>query len=492
LVWVAAVREQNPPREDNYDRSISVEVVPPSEGLINTTPLPEEVRLRLLAPESSWNALTPSKFRASINLSELEAGFSDVPIELAVSDDSVEVIEQTPAEVTVNLEELVTINMPVEVEVLDAPPLGFISRPPQVEPQDVTVTGPASLIEQANEAVVEIFIRNSKESLQSLQDVLVRDRVGRMIRGLATDPSQVEVVVPIEQRFGYKDASVRVVVDGQVASGYRVSNISVDPPTLTVVGNPSELSEIAGFVETAPINLDQATDSIIRTVPLILPDGVATVSSGSKNDGPEGVEVAVEITPIEDSINIQRAVNQQGIDPDLWWRASPTRADVFLSGPLTQLQTLRGSDVEVIVDLFGLEPGTYKLQPTVFLPDGLQVDTILPDTIEVTIGRKLERPLSQIELDPNYTWRTVPDQVTVNLAGSSEDLQSLRPSEVRVIVDLADLEPGAYRLRPIISYPDGLELDNISPQIVEVAIQMKASLITTPTITPTETSSLLP
>jgi YbbR domain-containing protein len=485
LVWIAAVREQNPPREANYSQSIPIEIIPPTEGLVNTTPLPEAVRLRLLAPESSWTALTPSKFKASIDLSGLDAGFSDVPIEVDVSDDRIEIVERFPSEVTVNLETLETITVPVSVEVLDAPPLGYISRLPEAKPQIVDVTGPASMVGQVHQAVSEIFIRNSKETLQSLRDVIIRGRDGRVIRGLAVDPAQVEVTLPIEQRFGYKDASVRVVVEGQVASGYRVSNISVDPPTLTVVGNPQGLNEIAGFVETTPINLDQATENIIRTVPLSLPDGVATVSSRPQNNGPEGVEVTVEITPIEDSINLQRSINQQGIDPGFWWLASPTQADVFLSGPLPQLQALRGSDVEVIVDLFGLEPGVHKVQPTVFLPEGLQVDTILPDTIEVKIGSKIERPVSQLGLSSNYTWRASPSQVNLNLSGSREQLDSLRPNDVRVILDLADLDPGIHKLRPIISFPEGLELESVSPQIIDAIIQLKVPVTSTPTITAT-------
>jgi YbbR domain-containing protein len=122
---------------------------------------------------------------------------------------------------------------------------------------------------------------------------------------------------------------------------------------------------------------------------LNLPDGVTVVWPQGQNGGASGVEVMVEITAIEDGIILQRPVTQQGIDPDYWWRASPERADVFLSGPIPQLQTLKASDVEVIIDLFGLEPGVHKVQPTVFLPDDFRVDAILPEMIEVTIGSNL-------------------------------------------------------------------------------------------------------
>ena len=36
LVWVAAVREQDPPREDDFVQTIPIEVTPPAENLVNT------------------------------------------------------------------------------------------------------------------------------------------------------------------------------------------------------------------------------------------------------------------------------------------------------------------------------------------------------------------------------------------------------------------------------------------------------------------------
>jgi YbbR domain-containing protein len=156
------------------------------------------------------------------------------------------------------------------------------------------------------------------------------------------------------------------------------------------VGNPRVLSSIPGFIETAEIDLNQAAESIARRVPLNLPDGITVVFPDRENQqGPSGVHVNVEIAAIEDGIILQRPVTQQGIDPEYTWQASPERADVFLSGPIPQLQSLKASDVEVIVDLFGLQPGVYKVKPTVFVPGNFRVDAILPDTIEITIGSNL-------------------------------------------------------------------------------------------------------
>ncbi len=485
LVWVAAVREQNPPRESDYNQPVHIEVVPPPDGLVNTALVPETVRLRLLAPQRSWAALSPSKFKATLDLSNVGTGLSDVPVEVQISDSLVEIIEQAPSVVGVNIEAVKTISMPVEIEVLDSPPLGYVHRLPAADPAVVVISGPASQVNKVERATTEVFIRNSKETIQTVREVIAREENGQMVRQVDIEPPALEITIPIEQRFGYKDVSVRVTVEGQVAPGYRVSNIRVDPPTLTVVGNPKGLAQIAGVVETVPVNLNQATEDIVRTVPLNLPDGVTIVASEEEKSGPEGVQVTVEITPIEDGITLERPITQQGINPDYWWQAMPDRANVFLSGPLTQLQSLRASDVEVLVDLFDLAPGVHVLQPTVFKPEGLRLDAIVPDTIEVTIGRTVQRPITEQGLNPRYTWQASPNNINVLLSEEASRLKSIQPGDIEVTVDLTGLGPGFYKVQPNVSLPDGLAIDSISPNTVNVSIDQKFGVSKRATVTPT-------
>jgi YbbR domain-containing protein len=393
---MAAVREQNPPREADYPQNIPIQVIPPAPGLVTTDRLPESVRLRLLAPESSWSTLTSSKFKATLDLSKLAEGLNEVPIQVGVSDFQVKIVDQTPKAVGVNLQPEQTVVLTVTAVVMDEPPLGYVNRAPTSTPATVAVTGPASLIGQVDKAVSEIFIRNAKETINRPTDVTIRNRDEQVISGLKVEPAKVQITLPIEQRFGYKDVSVSAVISGQPASGYWVSNILVNPPRLTIVGNPQVLGSIPGFVETTPINVSRATADIVQSVPLNLPDGVTVVSSENESGTAGGVQVTVQIAAIESGQTVQRPITQQGIDPNYVWTASPERADVILSGPIPRLQTLPSDDVKVVVDLFGLQPGIHKVRPTVFLPDDLRLEAILPDTVEITISPNPQLTISPI------------------------------------------------------------------------------------------------
>jgi len=385
LVWVAAILEQNPLREADYNRPISIEVVNPALGYTTIDNLPSSVHLRLRAPTDHWQQISPSNFKAVLDLSKLTDGLQEVPIQVAVSNSQIDILEQEPNQVTVNIQAEETITLPIIIDINDDPPLGYISHPPIISSKVVSVTGPTSLINQVDRAWARTSIGGARETTTKTSPVTIRDRMGVFLSGLTITPETVEITLPIEQRFDYKEVSVSVVVDGQITPGYWVNNITVTPSTVTIFGNPHVLDTIPGFVETTPINLTQATDDVIQIVPLNLPDGVTIATPDDETPGVTGVEVTVEIAAIESGKTIQRPIKQQGIRPEFDWSASPQQVDVIISGPIPVLQTLSLDQVEVIIDLFDLEPGTYKVQPQIFLPDGLTVSAVLPNLIEVTI-----------------------------------------------------------------------------------------------------------
>jgi len=393
MVWFVAVREENPPIEDDYREGIILEVENLPPGAIIFGDVPEQVTLSLRAPQSSWDELSPAKFRAWIDLTGLAPGLHDVPVQIEVSDPSVVVVNKRPGSVNVRLESLAENQFPITVQVLDSAPLGYIARSPILDPITATVSGPASIVNQVSQVSADMYLRDAKETVERTIDLSARNLNGEVLRRLTINPPKVHVSVPVEQRFGYRDVSVRVAISGEVAPGYWISNIVVEPSTVTVVGGPSALSNIPGFVETFEVDVRDATDDIGERVALNLPPGVSVVQPENQgNDSASGVLVTVDVSPIEGGQTVQRPVTFQGLRETLTAVARPSQVDVILSGPLPRLQSLTIQDVKVIADLFGLEPGVHKVKPTVVVPEGLRVENVLPDTVEVEIS--IARPLT--------------------------------------------------------------------------------------------------
>ena len=399
MVWFVAMREANPPVEDEYAERIDLEVenVPP--GAIIFSDVPEQVNFRLRAPQSSWEKLSPATFRAWIDLDGLSPGLHDVPVQVEVSDPSVLVIEKRPSSVNVRLESLAEAQFPIRLEVVDAAPLGYVARAPVLEPITATVSGPASVVNQVSQVSAELYLRSAKETIERSVDLSARNLNGDVLKRLTITPPKVYVRVPIEQRFGYRDVSVSVVIRGEVAPGYWISNILVNPSTVTVVGGPSALNNIPGYVETFEVDVSDASDDVSERVALNLPAGVSIVQAEAQgNDNAGAVQVTVDVAAIEGGQTVQRPVTFQGLGETWWAVASPAQVDVILSGPLPRLQSLTAQDVKVIADLFGLEPGMHKVKPTIVVPEGLSVESVLPDTVEVEIG--IVRSLTPIPTRP--------------------------------------------------------------------------------------------
>jgi YbbR domain-containing protein len=392
MVWFVAVHEENPPIEDDYGETINLEVENLPSGTIIFGDVPDRVNLRLRAPQSSWESLSPDKFRAWIDLEGLSPGLHDVPVQIQVSDRSVVVVGMGPSSVNVRLEALAEKEFPISVEVVDSAPLGYIARAPVLDPTTATVSGPSSIVNQVEQVWAEVYLRASKETVERSIDLAARNVNGEVLKRLTITPAKVHVTVPIEQRFGYRDVSVRVAITGEVAPGYWISNILVEPSTVTVVGGPSALNSLPGYVETFEVDVTDATDDISERVALNLPPGVSVVQPDAQSNGNGGVLVTVDVAAIEGGQTVQRPVTFQGLREGWWAMASPSQVDVILSGPLPKLQSLTVRDVKVITDLFALDPGTHKVKPTVVVPEGLRVESVLPDTVEVEVG--VGRPIT--------------------------------------------------------------------------------------------------
>jgi YbbR domain-containing protein len=175
---------------------------------------------------------------------------------------------------------------------------------------------------------------------------------------------------------------VKVITTGEIANGYKLTNITVTPPTVLVFSSdPNLLNDLPGYIETEPISLENAQDDIETYLKLNLPKGISVV-------GDDKALVQVNIAAIESSIRMSLPVEVIGLTPGLTAAVSPTNVDVILSGPVNILNSLNPNSIRIVVDMTGKNIGTYQESPTMpFLPDRVTLDSISPDAVEVTVTK---------------------------------------------------------------------------------------------------------
>lgn len=382
-VWIAAVTAADPDQVHPLASAVPLEIVGQSSNLVLSTDFPRQVNVTLRAPTSVWDKITanPSSVRAILDLSGLSDGEHTVNIQVQVSEQPVRIVSVTPARVALTLGLLDSRTLPVDLTLAGQPAVGYQAGDATLDPVSIVVAGAQSVVEKVAKARISLSLDGIRESIDESLPVEVLDANGEAVTGLSVSPQSVHVTLPVGQQGGYRDLAVKVVVRGQVASGYRLSNISVFPPVVTVYSSdPTVVSALPGVVETQPLDLQNASDDITIRLDLSLPVGVSVV-------GEQTVLIQAGISPIQSSLTMSNeAIQVVGLAAGLNAQVLPETVDVIVSGPLPLLDTLTRQDINVIVDLTGLPVGTHQLRPKVeVLISDVSVESILPSTIEVTI-----------------------------------------------------------------------------------------------------------
>ena len=382
-VWIFAVTQADPTVTQTYPQPLDIEVIGLDPNLTIVNEISEEVNLTVRAPSSIFTQLEndPNLINVTLDLSGLDSGVHTLKPQVNISLSPTEVFRMNPATIFVKLDSIISKEFEIQVNMIGNPAIGFDVETPELSNDTVTISGPESVVNSIDHVVAEVNIVDASEDIQRTVDLAAFDAQGNEVQDLTVTPGSVQVTIPVFQRGGYRTVVVRIVTSGQIASGYRLTNIFSNPPTVTIFSSDPELVEsIPGFVETTPINLNGADDDMEIRVSLNLPEGINVV--GSQN-----VTVMIGIEPIQSSISFSNIpVQIEGLGEGLSAEISPESVDVFLSGPVDLLERLSPSTLVVVLNLADRDPGTYTLAPEVRLEnEEINVDAILPNTIEVTI-----------------------------------------------------------------------------------------------------------
>ncbi len=382
-VWITSVSSADPDEVRTYPRQVNIEIVGLNPGLVIVGTPARQASLVLRAPRSVWNQINSSEgqVRLVVDLAGLAAGEHTLPVQEQIRTQPVRVISITPAELTILLEPVTTRTLPIDVVLSGEVAIGFQAGLPTFEPAEVVLSGPQSAVEMVERVHAIINITGLRENQQSAIELVALDAQGQPVTGISMTPTTATVDLPITQRGGYRDIAIKVNVRGNVASGYRLTNISVFPPVVTVYSsNPNLVNELPGFVETDTLNLNGASQNIEARLNLILPAGVSIIGS-------QTVIVQVGISAIEGSLSLSNLpVKIVGLEQGFQADIAPAEVDIILSGPLPLLDQLTPEDIIITVDLTGLAPGVHQVEPqTELLINDLRMQSINPATIEVTI-----------------------------------------------------------------------------------------------------------
>lgn len=382
-VWISAVTSADPDETRALPSAVPLQIVGQDPGLVLNGDIPTEVEVTLRAPRSIWDMISsgPQIVNAILDLSGLSSGEHTLDLKIQVDARPIQIVSVAPRTITFTLEPLATQSFDIALSLTGEAAIGYQMGDAILDPVEIVVAGAQSQVQKVKRARVSINLNGVRENIDQTLIVEVLDEKGQKVEGITVSPESIHVSLPVSQQGGYRDVAVKVIVTGRVASGYRLTDISVFPPIVTVFAtDPQLVSNLPGVVETQPLDLQNAQEDINTRLALNLPEGISIV-------GEQTVLIQAGVSPIESSVTLAgEKVEIIGLDSRLTAQVLPTSVDVIVSGPLPLLDTLTRQDVRVTVDLTGLGVGTHQIIAIVeILISDVVVESILPNTIEVVL-----------------------------------------------------------------------------------------------------------
>jgi YbbR domain-containing protein len=378
LAWAVAVEEGDPTLEERYSQAIPVTLSNLPEEMMIVGEFDEYVQVTVRTPTSIWNSLEVKDFSATVDLTDLGAGVHQAPVALTLNKHPSRVVLVEPEYVTLELEPEAEQTVPVRMQVEGEPTLGYLMRTATVTPSQVTVSGPSTYVAQVVEAVTQVSVQDASANVEGEYRLQPLDSEGQIVPRVTLALERVHAHIPIELSLFYRPLVVKVALEGQFASGHRITEISVEPPSVTVFGSPSVIAALPGFIETEPISLEGAYADVVAQPALHVPPNVSIVLN-------EQPVVRVSIEPIQSSLTVVITPEIQGLAPGFTFTISPETVEVILSGPLPVLDSLDADDVRVVLDLFDLLVETHQIEPQIVVPEGVTAQSVNPATVQVEI-----------------------------------------------------------------------------------------------------------
>ncbi|UCG23303.1 MAG: hypothetical protein JSW55_14265 [Chloroflexota bacterium] len=390
FIWATAIRADDPVETRTIE--IPVDVIGKATDAEVVNRPPESALITIEGPISALDHTPSSEFRGVIDLTGIPYGEAELEVEVQGEFEQVEIVSIFPEAIEIRLEQIISREIPVELQVRGELPRGHRLGNERVEPESVLVTGSAARVDQLAQSRVIVFIDDAREDITELRRPTFYDVEGNVAStaGLTISPQEVETIVPVVELAGFAEKPISALWTGEPAPGHRLLDVKVEPASIQVTGAPAELDTL--IVQTEPLDINGLTESLTQRVALDLPEGITPI------DLPP-VFVTVEVVPIRTSSVVQSPVEVRGLEEGLEATVEPQELRVFMFGPLPVLESLADDDVRATVDLFGLITGTHVLDPLV---------TVAANEVEVR--------------------STQPAQVTVIITGAITTTNEITPS----------------------------------------------------------------
>lgn len=381
-LWLFVTDRENPREVQTFNSDIAVKFVNVPKDLAVANVSANTVSIHVEATKNELQKLRADDFQATVNLGGFEKGDVTVAVDVEPRRGGVSVVDTMPAQISVTLDDFRTKEVPVDINLVGSPQQGFqaIESTEATSPERVTVSGAASLVETVEAAWADVILTGRRIDLDRERiELTPRDNQHRDVGLVTVDPSAAAISVRVTQQEFTKTIIVNPVISGAPPAGYNVIGVSVDPPLAAVTGPADAIASIDAIrgLTTAEITIADSRTDVVRTVQLVLPQGV-------RLQGTPTVKVTVTIRPARGEATFRIIPQVRNVGSGL----AVTLAEpltITLAGDVPTLDALTPEAIAATADAQGLGPGLYALPVQITAPDGTTVVRSDPQQLGIAL-----------------------------------------------------------------------------------------------------------
>lgn len=337
------------------------------------------ITVELQVAQSLYSQVSTDNIQVMADLSSVRtAGTVEVPLKASSTYGRVTSI--LPETVTLTFEPLDSRLIPVNVETVGEKEDSSWYNISRTNPNAITVSGAASVVRSIAQARVYTDVTGADASYARAEPYVLLDGDGNEIEQSSLIRSASSITVSTDV-YPTKELPISTniddVVTGRVADGYTISEITIQPETITVAAEQSLLDGINELL-LEPVSVEGLSQSFSAR---------ARVSKLSDFKNMSNEQVYVNVTITEESVSewidntvltfVGKAENLQ-----LEWQQSGIQ--VYVTGPVSTVEALKKEGIPITVNLTDLQAGTYACAlnfPTDNYPDV----TFEPETPTISV-----------------------------------------------------------------------------------------------------------
>lgn len=368
-LWLYVVTFVSPTTDKQFQNlsvSLQGETLLQDRGLMITTKEWPTVSLHLEGSRTNINKLSNSNITVSADVSRIgEVGthrLTIVPVYPSdVQNNAVNILNQNPTVITVEVERRISKEVPVDVEYVGTLPEGYMADKENktLSHEMVAISGPQSVIDQITSAKIYVDLEQQVESISETYTFTLCNAQDEPVDAqlVTTNVSGVSLTMKI---LRIKELQLLVnVIDGGGATKDN-SDITISQKSILVSGSDSLLENLESL-ELGTINLAEILEDQVLTFPIKLPEGVTNETGVTEVT----VDVQfsklatkkVKITNIE-AINVPAGLTAQLITQ---------RLDIQIRGPKKTVEKIDVSKIVAKVDFTDAQIGMATVKAVIII-----------------------------------------------------------------------------------------------------------------------------